>query len=123
MAVVPIDKLDNPDEGGRVGEVSFAKEAHCASAGGGSSCQHCAKAMEQLNGNRDSYQPLPLGRVLLVFFLPLICAASLVIISIRCLPKLAEHPGYLALSALGVVCAVLLFAGIFTRPRKTPERG
>ena len=34
-----------------------------------------------------------------------------------------EHPGYLALSALGVACSAILLARIFTRRTKAPKRG
>ncbi len=111
MAVLETDELDRPDQG------------VCPSATVQGSCGHCAKAMEQLNQGSASDQPLPLGQVLLVFFLPLICAASLVITAVHCLPKLAEHPGYLALSALGVACSAMVLAGIFTRGAKAPKRG
>ena len=111
MAVLETDELDRTDQG------------VCPSATVQGSCGHCAKAMEQLNQGSASDEPLPLGQVLLVFFLPLLCAASLVITAVRCLPKLAEHPGYLALSALGVACSAMVLAGIFTRRVKTPKRG
>ncbi len=111
MAVLNTDELDRSDQG------------VCPSATVQGSCGHCAKAMEQLNQGSASDKPLPLGQVLLVFFLPLICAAALVITAVRSVPKLAEHPGYLALSALGVACSAILLARIFTRRVKTPKRG
>jgi len=123
MVVLETDKLDGPDQGSCPSEDSFSNAPGCPSATQHGSCRHCAEVMEQLNHRPVSYQPLPLGQVLLVFFLPLICAASLVITAVRSLPKLAEHPGYLALSALGVACSAILLARIFTRRVKTPKRG
>ena len=123
MAVLETDKLNGPDQGSCPSGESFSNAPICPSATQQGSCRHCAEVMEQLNQDHTSYQPLPLGQLLLVFFLPLICAAALVITAIRCLPKLAEHPGYLALSALGVACSAMLLAGIFTRRVKTPKRG
>ena len=123
MAVLPTDKLDGPDQGACPSEESFSNTPLCPSATQQGSCQHCAEVMEQLNHSPTSYQPLPLGQVLLGFFLPLICAAALVITAVRSLPKLAEHPGYLALSALGVACLALALGRIFTRGAKTPKRG
>jgi len=123
MAVLATDNLDGPDQGTCPSKESFSDAPLCRLAAVQGSCGHCAKAMEQLNQGPDSNQPLPLGQVLLVFFLPLACAAAMVITAVSFLPKLAEHPGYLALSALGVACSAMLLAGIFTRRVKTPKRG
>ena len=111
MEVLETDELDRPDQ------------VVCPSATVQGSCGHCAKAMEQLNQGSESDEPLPLGQVLLVFFLPLLCAAVLVIAAVSCISKLAEHPGYLALSALGVACLAVVLAKIFTRRPMAPKRG
>ena len=105
MAVLNTDELDRSEQ-----------EGGCPSHGG---CGHCSGAMDQANHD----EPLKLGQVLLVFFLPLICAAVLVIAAVSYLSTLAEHPGYLALSALGVACLAIVLARIFTRRAKTPKRG
>ncbi len=123
MAVLATDNLDGPDQGTCPSKESFSDAPPCRVAAVQGSCGHCAKAMEQLNQGPDANKPLPLGQVLLVFFLPLACAAAMVITAVRFLPKLAEHPGYLVLSALGVACSAILLARIFTRRVKTPKRG
>ena len=51
---------------------------------------------------------------LLVFLLPLVCAAGMVIWAVRFWSGLAEHPGYLALAALGAVCVALALAKVVT---------
>ena len=79
--------------------------------------------MKQLNQGSASDEPLPLGQVLLVFFLPLFCAAALVIAAVNYLPKLAEHPGLLVLSALGVACLAVVLGKIFTGRAQPPKGG
>ena len=56
-----------------------------------------------------------IGEVLLVFLLPLVCAAAVVIWVVHCWSGLAEHPGYLALTALGAVCGALILVKLLTR--------
>ena len=56
-----------------------------------------------------------IGEVLLVFFLPLVCAAGVVIWAVHSWSGLAEHPGYLALTALAAVCGALILAKVLTR--------
>lgn len=107
MAAFETNKFDRQEQGG------------CGSAGSPGGCGHCSKAMDQANHD----QPLKLGQVLLVFFLPLVCAVALVIGTVSYLPTLAEHPGYLALSALGVACLTLVLVKIFTGRAKTPKQG
>ncbi len=123
MAVFATDKLNGPDQRACPAKESFSGASLCPSTAVQGSCGHCAKAMEQLNQGPTANQPLPLGQVLLVFFLPLVCAAAMVITAIRFLPKLAEHPGYLVLSALGVACLAVVLAKIFTHGAKAPKRG
>ena len=60
---------------------------------------------------------VPIKEVLLVFFLPLLCAAALVIWAVRSWPALARRPGYLALAALAVVVGALVVARIVTYKR------
>ena len=61
-----------------------------------------------------------IGQILLVFFLPLACAVALVIGALRYLPGLAEHPGYLVLSALGVGALAVVVARVLTRGSRVP---
>ena len=123
MTVLATDNFDGPDQEACPAKESFSDAPRCHSSTVQGSCGHCASAMERLNQGPDSNKPLPLGQVLLVFFLPLACAAAMVITAVRFLPKLAEHPGYLALSALAVACSAIVLARIFTRRSKTPKRG
>ena len=118
MAVLVSNKLDGPDQGSCASKKPLSQTHACASAGAQGSCGCCGKASEHA-----SEEPLPLGQVLLVFFLPLVCAITLVISAIRFLPSLAAHPGYLALSALGVACLAVILAKIVTRGAKFPKQG
>ena len=102
MAAFETNKLDRP------------KSQGCPSVGPHGGCGHCSGAMDQANQD----QPLKLGQVILVFFLPLACAVALVITAVSCFSTLAEHPGYLALSALGIACLALVLVKIFTRRSK-----
>lgn len=108
MAAFETNELDRP------------KQQGCPSVGSHGGCGHCSEAMDQENQD----QPLKLGQVILVFFLPLACAVALVITAVNYLPTLAEHPGYLALSALGIACLALVLVKIFThRAKATKQRG
>ena len=64
---------------------------------------------------QGSSESLPIGQVLLVFFLPLVCAAGVVIWVVKSWSGLAEHPGYLALTGLAAVCVVLTLVKLLTR--------
>ena len=108
MAAFEPNKLDRPEQ-----------QKRCPSIGSHGGCGHCSGAMDEANHE----EPLKLGQVLLVFFLPLICAVTLVIGAVSYFPRLAEHPGYLALSALAVASSAIFLARIFTRRSKTPKRG
>ena len=107
MAAFERNNLDGPEPAG------------CPSIGSHGGCGHCSQAMDQANDD----EPLKLGQVLLVFFLPLACAATLVIAAISWFSTLAEHPGYLALSALGIACLALVSVKIISSRSKTPKRG
>ena len=108
MAAFEPNKLDRPEQ-----------QKRCPSIGSHGGCGHCSEAMDQ--ANHDG--PLKLGQVLLVFFLPLICAAALVIGAVSYFSKLAEHPGYLALLALVVACLAIVLARIITRRTEAPKGG
>ncbi len=70
----------------------------------------------------EATEPLNLGQVLLVFFVPLAAAAAVVIWSLRYLPGLAGRPGVLALVALTVAVLSIVLAKVLTRrPRVTCE--
>ena len=123
MAVLSTDSFGGRDQGACPSEESSSGAPRCHSASVQGACGHCASAMEQMNQGAGAKEPLRLGQVVLVFFLPLACAVAMVITAIRFLPKLAEHPGYLALSALAVASSAIFLARIFTRRSETPKRG
>ena len=108
MAAFEPNKLDRP-----------AQQKGCPSIGSHGGCGHCSGAMDETNHE----EPLKLGQVLLVFFLPLICAAALVIAAASYFSRLAEHPGYLALLALVIACLAIVLARIITRRTKAPKQG
>ena len=80
-----------------------------------SSCCGCRQISKQLSCQEGPSEPAPIGQVLLVFFLPLACAAAVVIWAVHSWSSLAEHPGYLALAALVATCVALILAKAMTR--------
>lgn len=95
---------------------SSSAESLCLGGGAKEGCGHCGTADVESGGER-----VRIGQVLLVFFLPLVCAVALVIVALRYLPGLAEHPGYLVLSALGVGTIAIVVGRIVTRGSKVPS--
>ncbi len=83
-------------------------------------CGSCRDICQKLSSGHDSQEPLAIRQVLLVFFLPLACAAGLVIGVVRALPGLAVHPGYLALAALAVAVGAIALAGVVVRKTHHP---
>ena len=86
-----------------------------SSASAEGSCCNCREVSKQLSQRQGPREPVPIGQVLLVFFLPLGCAAALVIWAVRSSSFLAVHPGYLALAALAVAGGALGLAKLLTR--------
>lgn len=99
-----------------------AKPEGCSPGLEKSGCCSCREICQQLSSPNASESPLALGQVLLVFFLPLACAAILVILAVRYLPGLAEHPGYLALAALAVAVGAIVLAKVFFRKSHRPSK-
>ena len=83
-------------------------------------CGSCRDVCHKLSDSHDAQEPLAIGQVLGVFFLPLACAAGLVIGAIRTLPFLAGHPGYLALAALAVAAGAIALAGVVVHKARRP---
>ncbi|NIA07050.1 MAG: hypothetical protein GWP14_05355 [Actinobacteria bacterium] len=80
-----------------------------------SSCCGCRQISKQLSGPRGPSEPAPIGQVLLVFFLPLACAAAVVIWAVRSSAFLAGQPWLLVLTALGVACGAIALAKVLTK--------
>ncbi len=106
MAANSINHLQTPMSG---------LESGCDSGREESSCWGCREISKKIGPRQGSSESVPIGQVLLVFFLPLVCAAAVVIWAVHSWPVMAEHPGYLALTALGVVCGALILAKVLTR--------
>ena len=85
----------------------------CSAGQGG--CGHCREVVRQLSCGHGPSHAVPIKEVLLVFLLPLVCAAAVVILVVHCWPTLAGHPGYLALAALVVACGALAMARTLIR--------
>ena len=100
-------KVSNNDELGRQGQ-----QDSCGASEGG--CCQCQQVIKEMSCGQGSSEKVSIGEVLLVFFLPLVCAAGVVIWAVQAWPGLAEHPGYLALTALAVVCVALTLAKVMT---------
>lgn len=94
--------------------------ASCHSGAEQAGCGSCRDICHKLSNGHDAQEPLAIGQVLCVFFLPLACAAGLVIGVIRALPSLAGHPGYLALAALAVATGAIALAGVVVRKTRHP---
>ena len=87
----------------------------CGTGQGG--CCQCQQVIKDLSCGHGSNQTVSIKEVLLVFFLPLVCAAAAVTWAVRSWPALAEHPGYLALTALAVAVGALAVARVITNTR------
>ena len=96
-------------------QLPSSASANCGPASGEGSCCRCRELSRQLRLRHGPRDAVPIGQVLLVFFLPLGCAAALVIWAVHSLSFLAVHPGYLALAALAVAAAALGLANLLTR--------
>jgi len=92
---------------------SPAQQNGCSTNKGG--CCQCQQVIKEMSCGQGSSKTAGIGEVLLVFFLPLACAAGVVIWAVHSWSGLAEHPGYLALTALAVVCGALTLAKVLTR--------
>ena len=87
----------------------------CGTGQGG--CCQCQQVIKDLSCGQQADQTVPIKEVLLVFFLPLVCAAAAVIWAVHSWPALAGHPGYLALAALAVAVGALAVARVITNTR------
>ena len=87
-------------------------KATCGAGEGG--CCQCQQVIRQLNCEQGASERVPIKEVLLVFFVPLICAAGVVIWAVRSWPGLAARPWYLALTALGTACGAIIIAKVLT---------
>ena len=96
-------------------QLPSSASAGCSPASSEASCCRCRELNRQLSLRQGPCEPIPIGQVLLVFFLPLGCAAALVIWAVRSSSFLAVHPGYLALAALAVAGGALGLAKLLTR--------
>ena len=116
MAAVEIDKAAVPGPGGCKSGKSSSAGSLCWGAGSNGACEHCQT--ETVASGRERVR---IGQVMLVFFLPLVCAVALVIVAVRYLPGLAEHPGYLVLSALGAGALAVVLGSVLTRDSRGPS--
>ena len=118
MAAVEMDKAEVSGPGACNPGKSSSEEPLCWGGGSKGGCGHCQGGDVTSGGKR-----VGIGQVLLVFFLPLACAVTLVIAALRYLPRLAEHPGYLVLSALGVGTLAIVVGRIVTRGSRGQSEG
>ena len=123
MAESVAQNSDHPSEPTCLETVSSSPTASCGAGGSQVSCGNCGKRIEQLTNGPDRSGPLPIAKVLMVFFLPLAAAAAVVIWALRSFSALAEHPGYVALTALAVAVIVLILVRLASREKQHPQKG